>query len=76
VGTIRATRRIGAISIYSGDALDAGTKERLVAEVKLGLFDLSRENENANEQEVFRRAVALADSLRFAKPQNNQEEVK
>jgi hypothetical protein len=68
--TIRLTQRIGAISIYSGDPLDAGAKERLGAEVKHRLFDLSRENENANEEEVFRRALALADALRFRKPQN------
>jgi sulfate adenylyltransferase large subunit len=74
VETIRATQALGAISIYSGDALDAGTMERLVAEVKPALFDLSPENENANEEELCRRALALADSLRFAKPQSNQEE--
>jgi sulfate adenylyltransferase large subunit len=75
VETIRATQALGAISIYSGDALDSGTMERLVAEVKLALFDLSPENGNANEEELYRRALALADSLRFATPQNNQEEV-
>jgi sulfate adenylyltransferase large subunit len=73
--TIRATQRIGAISIYSGDPLDAGAKERLVAGVKHRLFDLSRKNENADDEEVFRRALALAGALRFAKPQNKQEEV-
>ena len=73
--TIRATERMGAISIYSGDLLDAGTKERLGVEVKHGLFDLSLEIENANEEEAFRRALALADGLRFLKPQNGQEEV-
>ena len=72
---IRATQGIGVISIYSGDALDAGTKERLVDEVKPRLFDLSVENKNASDEEVFRRALALADSLRIEKPQNNQEEV-
>jgi sulfate adenylyltransferase large subunit len=72
--TIRLTQRIGAISVYSGDPLDAGTKERLGAEVKHRLFDLSRENENANEEEVFRRALSLADALRFRKPRNQQEE--
>jgi sulfate adenylyltransferase large subunit len=71
--TIRTTHRMGAISIYSGDSLDAGTKERLGAEVKHRLFDLSRENQNANEEEVFRRALALADALRLAKPQTMQE---
>jgi len=70
---IRATQGIGAISIYSGDALDAGTKHRLAAEVKPRLLDLSCKNENATADEVFQRALALADSLRFAKPQSYQE---
>jgi len=72
--TIRLTQRMGTISIYSGDPLDAGAKERLGAEVEHRLFDLSRENENANEEEVFRRALSLADALRFRKPRNQQEE--
>jgi sulfate adenylyltransferase large subunit len=71
---IRATERMGAISIYSGDPLDAGTKQQLGVEVKHRLFDLSRGDENANEEEVFRRALALADALRFRKSQNQQEE--
>jgi hypothetical protein len=69
--TIRAMLRIGAVSIYSGDVLDAETKEQLVADVKAKSFELSRENENANDEEVFRRALALAESLRFAKPEGN-----
>jgi sulfate adenylyltransferase large subunit len=72
---IRATERMGAISIYSGDPLDAGTKQHLGVEVKHRLFDLSRGDENANEEEVFRRALALADALRFRKPENKLEEV-
>jgi bifunctional enzyme CysN/CysC/sulfate adenylyltransferase subunit 1 len=71
---IRATQRIGAISFYSGDALDPETKQRLAAEIKPRLLDLSGKNENTNDEQLFRRALALADSLRFAKPQNNQEE--
>jgi sulfate adenylyltransferase large subunit len=73
--TIRTTQRMGAISIYSGDPLDAKLKERLSAEVRHRLFDLSRKNQNANEEEVFRRALGLADALRLANPQNKQEEV-
>jgi sulfate adenylyltransferase large subunit len=73
--TIRVTQRMGAISIYSGDPLDARVKERLGAEVKHRSFDLSRKNETANEEEIFRRALALADALRLRKPQNQQEEV-
>lgn len=72
--TIRAMLGIGAVSIYSGDVLYAETKEQLVADVKAKLFELSRENENANEEEVFRRGLALAESLRFAKLESNQEE--
>src|SRR5258708_37104811 len=70
---VRAAQRIGAVSIYSGDALATETKQRLASEIKPLLLDLSRRNENANDEELFRRALALADSLRFAKPQNNQE---
>jgi sulfate adenylyltransferase large subunit len=70
---IRATQRIGAISIYSGDALDAETKERLAADVEHRLFDMSRRSEIASDEQLFRRGLALADSLRLAKPQENQE---
>jgi sulfate adenylyltransferase large subunit len=72
--TIRAMQGIGAISIYSGDVLDAETKEQLIANAKAKFFDLSREKENAKDEKAFRRALALAESLRFAKPQNDQEE--
>ncbi len=74
VETIRVTQKIGAISIYSGEPLDAATKQRLASEVRHQLYDLSRKNENADDEEVFRNALALADSLRFIKRQNNQEE--
>jgi sulfate adenylyltransferase large subunit len=73
--TIRVTRRLGIVVIYSGEPVDAMAKERLFAEVEHRLFDLSLNNENTNDEEVFQRALAVADSLRFAKPQNNQEEV-
>jgi sulfate adenylyltransferase large subunit len=72
--TIRAMLGIGAVSIYSGCVLDDEMKEQLVADVKAKLFDLSREAENAKDEEVFRRALALAESLRFAKPESSQEE--
>ena len=73
--TVRAAQRIGAVSIYSGVPLDIETKQRLASEPNPRLFDLSPKNENPNDGHVFRRALALADSLRFAKPQKNQEEV-
>jgi sulfate adenylyltransferase large subunit len=70
--TIRAIHSIGAISIYSGDVLDAEAKKRLFVAVEAKLFDLSQEN--AKEEEVFRRALALAESLWFAKLESNEEE--
>jgi sulfate adenylyltransferase large subunit len=73
--TIRATCQLGAVLIYSGKTINDLTKERLSSAVEHQLFDLSLNNENTNDEEVFQRALALADSLRFAKPQNNQEEV-
>jgi sulfate adenylyltransferase large subunit len=72
--TIRAMHGIGVISIYSGDVLDAETKEQFVADVKTKLFDFSQESENAKEELIFQRALALAESLRFANPASKQEE--
>src|SRR6266404_364133 len=65
---IRVAEKVGAVLIYSGETIDAVTKKRFASEAKHQLFDLSRRNENSSEEEVFRRALALADSLRFAKP--------
>jgi len=72
---VRAAQRIGAVSIYSGDLLDIETKQRLASEVTPRLLDLSQKNANANDEELFRHALTLADSLRLAKPQNNQGKV-
>jgi hypothetical protein len=72
---IRAVHKIGAVAIYSGSALDTETKQRLASEVKPRLLDLSAENENVNDDELFRHALALADSLRFRKPQELQGKV-
>jgi len=73
--TIRATNALGAISIYSGDELDFDAKKLLAAEPRPAVFDLSAEIENASEEEVLRRALVFADSLRFTSAQNHQEEV-
>ena len=72
---IRAVHKIGAVAIYSGSALDTETKQRLASEAKPRLLDLSAENENVNDDELFRHALALADSLRFRKPQDHQGKV-
>jgi len=71
---IRVMLGFGALSIYSGDVLDAETREQLVADAKAKLFELSRDNENASDDEVFWRGLALAESLRFAKLESNEEE--
>jgi sulfate adenylyltransferase large subunit len=71
---IRTTQRIGAISIYSGDVLGPETKERLAMEVNPRLFDISRQSENTSDEQLFLRSLSLADSLRLAKPQENQGE--
>ncbi len=73
LGAARAAHEIGAVFIYSGHALDAETRRRLASEVTPRLLDLSEKNENVNDEELFRRAVALADSLRFANREENQE---
>jgi bifunctional enzyme CysN/CysC/sulfate adenylyltransferase subunit 1 len=70
---IRAAQSIGAVSIYSGSALDTETTQLLASQGKHRLFDLSRKNEDANEKELFRRALALADSLRLVEAQDIHE---
>jgi sulfate adenylyltransferase subunit 1 len=72
---VRAAHRIGAVSIYSGDLLEPETKQQLASEAKIRLLDLSPENENANDEDLFRRALGLAESLRLAKAQNNHGKV-
>jgi sulfate adenylyltransferase subunit 1 len=73
---VHATHRLGAVFIYSGVALDTKTKQRLASGMMPRLLDLARESESFDEKEVLRRALALADSLRIAKPAERQEEVK
>jgi sulfate adenylyltransferase subunit 1 len=65
---VRAAERLGAVSIYSGDALDAEAKQQLALQARPRLFDLSRKTENTSDEELFQRALTLADSLRFATP--------
>jgi sulfate adenylyltransferase subunit 1 len=71
----RAAHSIGAVLLYSGHVLDTETRRQLASEASVRLVDLSGKNENFNDEEVFRRALALADSLRLAKPEQNQERV-
>jgi bifunctional enzyme CysN/CysC/sulfate adenylyltransferase subunit 1 len=69
---VQVTHRVAAILIYSGVVLDTKTKQRLGSEMMPRLLDLSRESESFDEEEVLRRALALADTLRLANPEENQ----
>jgi sulfate adenylyltransferase large subunit len=71
---IRTTQRVGAIAIYFGDALDAEAKEGLSTDVNPRLYEISRQSENASDEQLFLRGLALANSLWLVKPQENQEE--
>jgi hypothetical protein len=72
----RASHQIGAVFIYSGYGVDTETKQRLASEGMPRLLDLSGKNENFSDEELFGRALAFADSLRLAKPKENQEKAK
>jgi sulfate adenylyltransferase large subunit len=70
--TIRVTQSLGAISIYSGDALDPETKHRLADQASARLFDLPRKNEKPTYEAVLQRAFEIANSLRFRKSQDKE----
>ncbi len=74
LGAVHAAHRLGAIFIYSGDALATETRQKLAAGVTPAFFDLSQEREKFDDEELFRRALALAYSLRITE-QENQEKV-
>jgi len=67
---------LGAVFLYSGHPLDTASRQQLASEGRPRLLDLSREKGKFNQEELFQRALALADSLRIAKPAEHQEEVK
>jgi sulfate adenylyltransferase subunit 1 len=70
---VRTAHSIGGVVIYSGHALDAETKRQLASQHGFRLHDFSQESEEFDDEHIFRRALAAADSLRFAKPKENQE---
>jgi sulfate adenylyltransferase large subunit len=73
LGAVRTAYSIGAVFIYSGHALDHQAKRQLASAIGSPLFDLSGENGNFDEEEILRRALVLAESLRLPKPEENQE---
>jgi len=74
LGAVHAAHMLGAILIYSGDALATETRQKLAAGVTAPLFDLSQEREKFDDEELLRRALTLAYSLRITE-QENQEKV-
>jgi bifunctional enzyme CysN/CysC/sulfate adenylyltransferase subunit 1 len=73
LNAIRAAHRVGAVFIYSGHALNTDTKQQLASEVGPPLLEVSDKNANVDDEELFRRALSLADSLRLAKAENTRE---
>jgi sulfate adenylyltransferase large subunit len=73
LGAVHAAQRIGAVFIYSGGALDAETKQRLASGEIARSFDRSQEGEEFDEEELFRRALALAESLRITEQENQEK---
>jgi bifunctional enzyme CysN/CysC/sulfate adenylyltransferase subunit 1 len=71
---VQALQKIGAVLIYSGDVLDAGIKEQLASVAESRLLNLSRQREDFDDQELLRRAITLADSLRLAEQTSFHEE--
>jgi sulfate adenylyltransferase large subunit len=69
--TIRAMQRIGVISIYSGEVLDAESRQRLATGAPR-LFEISQQS--VSDEQLFWRALALADSLRLTKAQQHEKE--
>src|ERR1700722_11345422 len=50
---VQAAQRMGAISIYSGDALDAETRKRLAGEARERLFELTWKDRSSTDEEIF-----------------------
>jgi len=73
LNAIRAAHRVGAVFIYSGHALNTDTKQQLASEVGPPLLEVSDKNANVDDEELFRRTLSLADSLRLAKAENTRE---
>jgi len=75
LAALRVTHDVGAIAVCSGEDLDSETNQYLASRAGTRVFDLSQDQETANDGELFRSAMALADSLRVHFPQNYQAEV-
>src|SRR5438270_13358425 len=71
LGAVHAAHMLGAILIYSGDAIATETKEKLAAGVTPAFFDLPQAREKFDDEELLQRALAAADSLRITAQANH-----
>jgi sulfate adenylyltransferase subunit 1 len=73
---LRVARTAGFIVVYSGNALDSETKQRLAAEFDKRIFDLPGAPQiYSDEQQAATHILALAQSLWRVEPRGNQEKV-
>jgi len=75
LGAVHAAQTIGAIFIHSGGTLDTETKQRLVSGVMPRLLDLSQESQKLTDEDLLRRGLELAESLRLTISEENQGKV-
>ena len=75
LGAVHAAQTIGAIFIHSGGTLDTETKQRLVSGVMPRLLDLSQESQKLTDEDLLRRGLELAESLRLTIGEENQGKV-
>jgi sulfate adenylyltransferase large subunit len=68
---VRVTQELGAIAIYSGEVLDSETSQHLISQSTSRLFDLSKEPGTASDEDIFRHAMTLADSLQLSFTENH-----
>jgi len=73
---IRLVRSAGFIVLYTGDALDSETKQRLAEEFDNRIFDLAGAPElHSGEQQASGYVLALAQSLSRVEPRGKPEKV-
>jgi len=68
---VRVTQELGAIAIYSGEFLDSETSQRLISQSAPRLFDLSKELGAPSDEDIFRHAMTLAESLQIRSAENH-----
>jgi sulfate adenylyltransferase subunit 1 len=73
---IRVTQAAGMVVLYSGSTLDVETKHLIADDAEGRFFDIAESNDShASEEELARRAVAFAQTLRLSVSEKNQDKV-